>query len=115
MTIETQVFVLMLAFACSASAFMGSSMASRSSVSMSAEFTAKNRRELLSAVGAAIVGAAVAQPSEALGPKFEPTMSYGRLPVPVYGAFDGKSIGNKYHQPASQSGKTIQLLGWMRK
>jgi hypothetical protein len=94
---------------------MGPIMASRSGVVMLAEKNSKSRREFVSVFSASIVGAALAQPSEALGPKFEPKMSYGRLPVPVYGAFDGYSVGNKYHQPATQPGKTIQLLGWMRK
>mmetsp|Transcript_13528 Transcript_13528/g.32038 ORF Transcript_13528/g.32038 Transcript_13528/m.32038 type:complete len:106 (+) Transcript_13528:56-373(+) len=82
----------------------------RATVSMSAE--PQSRRALLGAFGAAIVGTAAVQPSEAYP---QPTMTYGQLPVPVYGTFDGKSVGNKYSQLSPQEGKTFVLLPWMKK
>ena len=57
-------------------------------------------------------GAPVA--SEA-APKFEPTMTYGKLPVPVYGSFDGNSVGNTYTGITPAEGKTYVLLPWMKK
>ncbi len=46
--------------------------------------------------------------------KFEPKLSYGKLPVPVYGAFDGNKPGNKYSQPASKEGVTFVTLDYMK-
>ena len=66
-------------------------MGSRSEESVS-------RRQVFSAIAAVTAFGAVAEPSNAV--KFEPSMSFGQLPVPVYGAYsgkyDGKGIGNKY-------------------
>lgn len=54
---------------------------------------------------------AAAAPSEAV--KFEPKMTYGKLPVPVYGSFDGQKVGNKYQGIQAKAGETFVVLPWM--
>lgn len=78
---------------------------------MAAEPEPTSRREILSVLGAAVVGVAAAQPASA--GRYEPTMTYGQLPVPVYGAFDGKSVGNKYEGIKPAESKTFTYLPWM--
>ena len=40
-------------------------------------------------------------------------MTYGKLPVPVYGSFDGQKVGNKYNGIVPKAGETFVYLPWM--
>lgn len=88
-----KLFVLFAFLLSSAAAFLPVSVQSqRSNLALSAVKDDSSRRAFGSVVSGLLLGlAAGASGAEAF--KMEPKLTYGKLPVPVYGAFDGNKPG----------------------
>eukprot|EP00617_Octactis_speculum_P025188 CAMPEP_0185748414 /NCGR_PEP_ID=MMETSP1174-20130828/7098_1 /TAXON_ID=35687 /ORGANISM="Dictyocha speculum, Strain CCMP1381" /LENGTH=109 /DNA_ID=CAMNT_0028424073 /DNA_START=136 /DNA_END=462 /DNA_ORIENTATION=+ len=95
---------------CSAVAFTPSTKAKSSMMKMTAENEDVSRRSAFAALSLLGVTTLAAEPSKAV--KFEPTMSFGRLPVPVYGAADGMKVGNSYEGIKPKETETFVYLPW---